>query len=222
MKIITWTLAAIFFLTISLDVFCQSKDKPIKREVPEIPVIDGTTGYREIFIFQDSTKNFYQELQLFLSNYYKSAKDVIDLTIDLNDKSAGIIIAKAKFQVPTYGYNVLGKKYYQNLLNYTVDHQVTFEIKGNRVRTTLNNFMVQEPPLEYTALTGTSRIDYPKRTIQEMIEFCQLSFLESSLEGRINISKQYAYSDFLNSFDVMCKGYLKEVEKYLNQQKDDW
>jgi hypothetical protein len=223
MKIFKLICLLSFAILLNNNAISQSRDIPIPKEIPDIPIIEGNRGYREVFSLEDTTKNYYQEIQLFLTNYYKSAKDVVDLNIDLNDQSTGVIVAKAKLLVPTYGFNVQGKKYFQNLTNYTVDHQVTFEIKGNRVRATMNNFFVQEPPLDYTDFMGnSSRIDYPKRTIQEMIDFTQLTFIDSSLEGRINIAKKYGYSDFLNSFDLICKTYLLSLEDYLKQKKDDW
>jgi len=201
----------------------QTKELPIPKEIPELPVVENSIGYRQVFSFEDTTKNYYQEIQLFLANYYKSAKDVIDLNIDLNDQSTGVIVAKAKFLIPTYGFNVMGKKYYQNLTNYIVDHQVTFEIKGNRVRATLNNFLVQEPPLDYTDFMGNViRVDYPKKTIQEMINFTKTPVLDDSLNDRINSGKRYGFSDFLNSFHIVCTSYLEGLESNLKQKKDDW
>lgn len=215
--------ATFIFTMIGFSAIAQSKEPPLPKEIPEIPIIEGERGYREIITLQDSTKNLYQDLQLFLTNKYASAKDVIDLSLDMSDQSTGIIVAKGKFQVPTLGYNVQGKKYFKNVTNYLVDHQITFEIKENRVRATLNSFLVQEPPLDYTDLMGNvTRIDYPKKSIQEVIDFTQLSFLDDSLQGRINIAKRYAFSDFLNSFHQMCESYLNEVEFFLNQKKDDW
>lgn len=201
----------------------QIKEAPIPRDIPEIPIIDGERGYREVLTIQDSTKKLYQELQLFLSNKYNSAKDVIDLSLDMSDQSTGIIVAKGKFQIATNDYSVMGKKYYKNITSYLVDHKITFEIKDNRVRATLNSFLVQEPSLDYTDIMGNvTRINYPKRSVQEVIDFTKLSFLDTSLEGRINIAKKYAFSDFLNSFHALCEAYLDEVEVFLNQKKDNW
>jgi hypothetical protein len=213
----------ILFSFIGLTAKGQSKEAPIPMNIPEIPIVEGERGYREVLILQDSTKNIYQELQLFLSNKYNSAKDVIDLSLDMSDQSTGIIVAKGKFQIATNSYSIMGKKYYKNITNYMVDHKITFEIKDNRVRATLNSFLVHEPSLDYTDIMGTvTRIDYPKKSIQEVIDFTQLSFLDSSLNGRINIAKRYAFSDFLNSFHAICEAYLDEVEVFMNQKKDNW
>lgn len=206
-----------------LSAVAQTKEAPIPRDIPEIPIVEGERGYREIFIIQDSSKNLYQDLQLFLSNKYNSAKDVIDLSLDMSDQSTGIIVAKGKFQIATNSYSVIGKKYYKSITSYMVDHQITFEIKENRVRATLNSFLVQEPSLDYTDIMGTvTRIDYPKKSIQEVIDFTKLSFLDTSLFERINIAKRYAFSDFLNSFHFLSEAYLNEVEVFLNQKRDNW
>ena len=218
----------LFLLTLVLSIisnsaYSQTKEIPIPRQIPEIPIFDGDRGYREILIIQDSTKELYRELQLFLSNKYSRTKDVIDLSFDVSNQSAGIIVAKGKFQIGTNSFNVMNKKYYKSITTYLVDHTITFEIKNNRVRATLNGFLVQEPPLDYTDIMGNvTRINYPKRSIQEMIEFTNLSFLDNSLNGRINIAKRYAFSDFLNSFHHRCEAYLDEIEAFLNQEKDNW
>jgi len=211
------------FVFVAFSAISQTKEPPIPKEIPEFPIVENSVGYRQVYSFEDTTKNYYQEIQLFLANYYKSAKDVIDLNIDLNDQSTGVIVAKAKFLIPTYGFNVMGKKYYQNITNFIVDHQITFEIKNNRVRATLNNFLVLEPPLDYTDFMGNViRVDYPKRTIQEMIDFTTTPILDESLNDRINNGKRYSFSDFLNSFDLICKTYLLDLESTLKEKKEDW
>jgi len=216
-------LLTLFLSIFSITSFSQTKETPIPRQIPEIPIFDGERGYREVLTIQDSTKELYRELQLFLSNKYNSTKDVIDLSFDVSDQSAGIIVAKGKFQIATFSYNVMNKKYYKSITSYLVDHTVTFEIKDKRVRTTLSGFLVQEPHLDYTDIMGNvTRINYPKRSIQEMIDFTKLSFLDTSLQGRINIAKRYAFSDFLNSFHDRCEAYLVEIEVFLNQKKDNW
>lgn len=219
---------AIFLLALGLIIFSdgafsQTREAPIPRQIPEIPIFDGERGYREVLTIQDSTKELYRELQLFLSNKYNSTKDVIDLSFDVSDQSAGIIVAKGKFQIATYSYNVMNKKYYKIITNYLVDHTVTFEIKNNRVRTTLSGFLVQQPPFEFTDIMGNvTRTDFPKKSIQEMIDFTNLNFLDTTLNGRVNIGRRYAFSDFLNSFHDRCEAYLDEIEVFLNQKKDNW
>lgn len=203
--------------------FGQSKERPIPKSLPEIPKIEADFGYREIFTFEDTTKNLQQEAMLFLSNYYNSAKDVIDLNIDVNDQNTGIIVAKGKFNIPVNGFNVQGKKYYPNLTNYIVDHQVTIEIKEQRTRITLNNFSVQQPPLDYTDIMGNvTRIDYPLQSVQEMIDFTSISITDNDLPARINVTKQFSFSDLLNSLDLVCKAYLKEFEKFILKRDSDW
>ena len=218
----------LFLLTLVLSIFSdgafsQTREAPIPRQIPEIPIFDGERGYREVIVIQDSTKELYRELQLFLSNKYNSTKDVIDLSFDLSNQSAGIIVAKGKFQVATVSYNVMNKKYYKIITSYMVDHTVTFEIKNNRVRTTLSGFLVQQPPFEFTDIMGNvTRTDFPKKSLQEMIDFTNLSFLDTSLNGRVNIGRRYAFSDFLNSLHFRCEAYLDEIEVFLNQKKDNW
>ncbi len=218
----------LFLLTLVLSAvsntgYSQTKEVPIPRQIPEIPIFDGDRGYREIFIIQDSTKELYRELQLFLSNKYSRTKDVIDLSFDVSNQSAGIIVAKGKFQIATNSFNVMNKKYYKIITSYLVDHTITFEIKDNRVRATLNGFLVQQPPFEFTDIMGNvTRTDFPKKSIQEMIDFTNLSFLDNSLNGRVNIGRRYAFSDFLNSLHVRCEAYIDEIEVFLNQKKDNW
>lgn len=202
----------IVFLILSINGICQeSVSKFFKQgnnpyevicyHLPEFPLNQNEVEYQEVFEF-DSNKDKLHGIALkYVGEAYKSAKNVIDV----NNPTSGLIIVKGVFIRPYEKYWTRNQKIFTQA---EIHHQLTFEVKDEKIRVTLNGINISYP--------GTSQS--PLKDFIE--EFNRRPFEtddEKTFKEKANVSIA------INYVDSSMKQFIDGINSYfLTELKDDW
>ena len=93
-------------------------------------VINGQENFTWVKVdtIHKSKSQIYSDTKLFIAEFWKSAQDVIQN----DDKEAGIILIKGSTRV-------MGVNHSLNVFNYRYNYTVTFRMKENRYKITIDN-----------------------------------------------------------------------------------
>lgn len=182
-----------------------SSEIPDPFPLPNFPIVDGEVVYQKIFEFDEDRQKLYGIALKYVSEYYKSAKAVIDL----NDPVNGILIVKGNFntEAETY-FRFFGVQ--KGLESYLTFHTLTIECKDQRIRVTINGLKARDN------FTG---IEIP---VESMIsEYRNYSYLGKPKKAEV--LSQINRSAMLKELDLNSKAFILGLEPYFEKQlKDDW
>ncbi|MBY5951606.1 DUF4468 domain-containing protein [Algoriphagus marincola] len=169
--------------------------------LPEFPINQGEVEYQEIFEFEANKENLHGVALKYIGEAYKSAKNVIDV----NDPISGLIIVKGVFIRP---YQKYWTKSNTTQTQAEIHHQLTFEIKDNRVRVTLNGMRISYPGTSASSLNEFIA-EFEKRSIE--------TDNEKEFKEKANLSIA------INYVDSSMKAFLEGINSFfLKELEDDW
>lgn len=181
---------------------------PDPLPLPDFPYVDGEILYQEIFEFDADQTTLYGIALKYVSDYYKSAKAVLDVT----DPASGLIIVKGNFNYASdFYFQFFGTNKSETF--YTTGHTLKLEVKDNKIRVSINNL--------HMILTSmvSSTVDTPvDQLIDEYLEYEMIK----KAKKREQID-QVNRSELLKDMDLYAQAFLMELSPYFDRQlKDDW
>jgi len=193
------------------NVFGQSKDLEY-FEMPNFAITDGRVIYRNVLEFEASQSLLHSTALRYASEYYKSAKSVIDV----NDSENGLLIIKGTFEFIFDGYISPLGTFTPISLPYTVNHVLTIESKNNRIRYTIDKFTIKSNLVSELIAVN------PTDPIEDYI-FAYNEFEKINKPKKRDTANQYNRSILLNKIDLITRSFELEIEPFFYKfLKDDW
>lgn len=190
----------------------EKVEYPEPFPLPDFPYQDGEVVYQEIYEFDADQQKLFGIALKYVSDYYKSAKAVIDVS----DSDNGLVIAKGIFLIQSdVYYNFMGgtqKTSYQ----YDGYHTLKIETKDKKVRVTIDKLLLVT---EANISEGIPRSETP---INYMIE--QYGIYETFKKPKKReLLAQVNRSSILHEIHLQSYNFLLSLKPYFEKElEDDW
>jgi hypothetical protein len=193
------------------NVFGQSRDLEY-FDMPNFEIIEGKVIYRDVLEFEANQSLLHSTALRYASEFYKSAKSVIDV----NDSENGLLIIKGTFEFMFDGFYSPFGTFTSISLPYTVNHVLTIESKNNRIRYTIDKFTIKSNLVSELIAVN------PTEPIEDYI-FAYNEFEKIKKPKKRDTAVQYNRSILLNEIDLITKSFELEIEPFFKKLlKDDW
>ncbi|MFN3758426.1 MAG: DUF4468 domain-containing protein [Algoriphagus aquaeductus] len=183
--------------------------------LPDFPMLNGQVVYQEVFDFQDSDQAALFGIALrYVSEYYKSAKTVIDVT----DPVTGLVVVKGNFSIVSDVYYRFFGTQKAVAVNRT-GHTLKIESRPGRIRVTIDNLVVTQ---EANPATGVMFSEIPIQSlIGEYEDYEQ--YAASQKPKKAQKLAQVNRSILLDELDLNAYRFLQGLKPYFEKElKEDW
>lgn len=191
----------------------RSRDQiPAPLPLPDFPYVDNDILYQQVFEFDSDQTTLYGIALKYVSDYYKSAKAVIDVT----DPATGLIIVKGNFKYASeFYYQFFGTN--KDVTVYTTGHTLKLEVKDNKIRVSINNLIILKEHMEAN-LVGA----YLGSSVSELIDL-YTDYERINKPKRREKLQQVNRSELLNELHMYALGFILELSPYFDKQlNDEW
>lgn len=181
---------------------------PEPLPLPDFPYVDGEILYQKVYEFDSDQTTLYGIALKYVSDYYKSAKAVIDVT----DTATGLIIVKGNFNYASdFYYQFFGTN--KDVTIYTTGHSMKLEVKDNKLRVSINNLVTLE---------GQAAGVYLDTSVDRLIEL-YLEYEQLHKPKNRDKIQQVNRSELLKDLHLYAAGFILELPTYFESQlNDDW
>lgn len=216
MNLIKFKLASILFFLIISNSFAQ-KYPSIVEAPQDLPIKEGKITYQGVVEIEGSKMaELYGFAKKFIAETYKST----DAAIDMDDTLNGVIVVKGRADVPLIWYETKSGRLEKVTDKASVKHVLIFEMKDNRLRYTLKDF-VAENSVTYQSLYSFRTVDF-EVTIEEHLEHRKAFDLISQPKNKDMASANYSGA-FLIGVHEFFTIFSSRIEPYMkNQKSEDW
>ncbi len=180
-------------------------------QLPDFPYHNGEVAYQSVHEFDADQKTLYGIALRYVSDYYKSAKSVIDVA----DPDNGLVIVKGIFTITSdVYYRFFGTQKSAN--SYLTYHTLKIECKDNKIRATISNLRAE---LQANPSLGIVTTEIP---IKQLISLYN-QYGEIKKPKKRETMAQVNRSFLLDELDLNAYNFLSGLEPYFAKQlTDDW
>lgn len=209
-------LATILLFFVTYNSFAQ-KYPSIVEAPQDITIKEGKIIYQGVIEIEDSKMAvLYGFAKKFIAENYKST----DAAIDMDDTLNGVIVVKGRADVPLIWYETKSGRLEKVTDKASVKHVLIFELKDNRLRYTLKDF-VAENSVTYQSLYSFRTVDF-EVTIEEHMKHRKAFDLISQPKNKDMASANYSGA-FLVGVNEYFTVFSSRIEPYMkNQKSEDW
>ncbi|OOG78300.1 DUF4468 domain-containing protein [Algoriphagus sp. A40] len=193
----------------------SARDIPEPLLLPDFPMKDGSVMYQEVFDFSDADQTELFGIALrYVSEYYKSAKTVIDVT----DPVTGLVVVKGNFTVMSdVYYRFFGTQ--KTVVVKRTGHTLKIESRPGRIRVTIDNLQVINEALPEAGII------YNESPILDLIRDYERYEQIYSRQKPKKAEKlaQVNRSILLDELDLNAYRFLQGLKPYFEKElKEDW
>jgi len=188
---------------------------PEPLPLPEFPIVNGNVVYQKVFEFEGAdTGTLYGIALRYVSEYYRSAKTVIDVT----DPISGLVVVKGNFSITSDVYfRFFGTMKSQR--EQRTAHTLKIECRPGRVRVTIDNLQVIQEA--YPDLG----VPYSEIPISDLIKAANQyeSYAASEKPKKGEKLKQVNRTILLDELDLKASLFLQELRPFFGKElAEDW
>lgn len=193
----------------------STKDIPEPLQLPDFPMNNGDVIYQRVYDFDGASQEELFGISLrYVSEYYRSAKSVIDVT----DPITGLVVVKGNFSVISdVYYRFFGSQKTQ--ANQRTAHTLKIESRSGRIRVTIDNLVVTQ---EANPANGLPYVETP---ISDLIrDYRQYERMQADQKPKKGAKlQQVNRSIFLDELDLNAFRFLEELQPYFEKELGaDW
>lgn len=193
----------------------SKKDIPEPLELPELPYQNGEVTYQEVFSFSGADQAALYGIALrYVSEYYKSAKSVLDVT----DPATGLVVVKGNFSIVSDIYY----RFFGTIKSETqkrTGHSLKIECRDERIRVTISNLrIINEAILDGTLNTSETPIE---NLIADYVRYEE--YYQGQKPNKNDKYEQVNRSILIDELDLKSIQFLNGLEPYfLKVLAEEW
>lgn len=193
----------------------SAKDVPEPYLLPDFPIVNGTVVYQRVFEFEGaSQEQLYGVALRYVSEYYRSAKSVIDVT----DPVSGLVVVKGNFSVVSdVYYSLFGTQKTQQVKR--TAHTLKIESRPGRIRVTIDNLEVIN---ESDPALGVTYSEVPIMSLIQEYEAYERTYADQKPKKNTKL-QQVNRSILLDELDLNAYRFMEDLRPFFDKELgEDW